>query len=340
VKPFEYERPKDVAAALTLLAEPGAKPLAGGTNLVDLMRLGVEEPDVLVDINRLDFGGIDSTTEGGIRVGAGVRNSELAGDLSVRTRFPVLAEAILAGASGQLRNMASVGGNLLQRTRCLYFADTSKPCNKRDPGSGCSALAGSSRELAIFGASESCIATFPGDMAVALCALGARVTFETLDGETTLELDDFYRNPGDTPERDTTLPTGALITSITIPPLEFATRSAYRKARDRRSFAFGLATVAVAIDVVDGSVRDVRIALGGVAHRPWRARVAERALRGRPATPVEFEAAIDAELREARPTEENAFKLALVRRLVVGTLAELTGTPSAALSGGTPADAR
>jgi xanthine dehydrogenase YagS FAD-binding subunit len=325
VKSFEYERPTDVAAALTLLADnPGAKPIAGGTNLVDLMRLGVETPDVLVDINRLDFGDIEVSSAGGIRVGAGVRNSDLAGDGAVRTLFPVLAEAILAGASGQLRNMASVGGNLLQRTRCVYFADTSKSCNKREPGSGCSARSGSSRELAIFGASEACIATFPGDMAVALCALGARVTFETREGAMTVGIDDFYRDPGDAPERDTTLPIGALITSIDIPPLRFASRSAYRKARDRRSFAFGLATVAVVIDVVDGLVADVRIALGGVAHRPWRARVAEAALRGRPATPAEFEAAIDAELELARPTEDNAFKVALVRRLVVGTLAELT----------------
>ena len=324
MRPFEYERAPDAATAVTLLAEhPGAKPLAGGTNLVDLMRLGVETPDTLVDINRVDFGGIDALPGGGIRVGAGVRNSDLAGDLAVRVAFPVLAEAILAGASGQLRNMASVGGNLLQRTRCVYFADTSKPCNKRMPGSGCSAIAGSSRELAILGASPSCIATFPGDMAVALCALSASVSYLTVDGEREVAIDDFYRLPGDRPELDTTLPAGALITGITVPPLPAGMRSGYRKARDRRSFAFGLVTVAAALRVEDGIVVDVRIAFGGVAHKPWRASIAEGLLRGAPARPDRFEAAIDAELAHATPTDENAFKVALLRRLTVGTLVDL-----------------
>jgi xanthine dehydrogenase YagS FAD-binding subunit len=329
MKTFEYERVTDVAAAVALITgNPDAKLLAGGTNLVDLMRLGVETPGVLVDINRVDFGGIELLPDGELRIGAGVRNSDLAGDLLVRSTYPFLAEAVLAGASGQLRNMASVAGNLLQRTRCVYFADTTKPCNKRDPGSGCSALAGASRELAIFGGSDSCIATFPGDMAVALVALDASITFQTVDGPGRMSLDDFYRLPGDSPERDTELPAGALITAIEIPPLALATRSTYRKARDRQSFAFGLATVATAIDIEDGVVRDVRLAFGGVAHRPWRATVAEGLLRGAPATAESFERAADAELAAATPTHENAFKVPLLRRLIVGTLAELTARDS------------
>lgn len=325
MRPFAYERAPDAATAVRLLAEhPGAKPLAGGTNLVDLMRLGVETPGTLVDINRIDFGGIENVAGGGIRVGAGVRNSDLAGSLAVRVKFPVLAEAILAGASGQLRNMASVGGNLLQRTRCLYFADTTKPCNKREPGSGCSAIPGSSRELAILGTSPSCIATFPGDMAVALSALSASVGYLTPEGEREVAIDDFYRLPGDRPELDTTLPAGALITGITVPALPAGMRSSYRKARDRRSFAFGLVTVAAALRVEDGIVVDVRLAFGGVAHKPWRAGIAEAMLRGGPADSARFEAAIDAELASATPTEENAFKVALLRRLVVGALADLS----------------
>jgi xanthine dehydrogenase YagS FAD-binding subunit len=327
MKTFDYERATDAAAAAARLAEePHAKLLSGGTNLVDLMRLGVETPDLLIDINRIDFGGVTVLDSGGLRIGAGVRNSDLAADLLVRARFPVLAEALLSGASGQLRNMASVAGNLLQRTRCIYFADVSKPCNKRDPGSGCSALAGASRELAILGTSDSCIATFPGDMAVALVALDASITFETADGPASMTLDDFYRLPGDEPERDTELPVGAVITSVTIPALPFATRSRYRKARDRRSFAFGLATVAAAIDVDDsGIVRDVRLAFGGVAHRPWRARVAERSLIGAPATIESFARAAAEELLAATPTEENAFKVDLLDRLIVITLAQLCG---------------
>ncbi len=321
---FEYARAVDTASAVALLARhPGAKPLAGGTNLVDLMRLGVETPPVLVDINRVDFGGIEETPDGGIRIGAGVRNSDLAGDVRVRTRYPLLAEAVLAGASGQLRNMASVGGNLLQRTRCGYFTDVSKPCNKRQPGSGCSAIAGASRELAILGSSSSCIATFPGDMAVALCALEATVDYETVDGSRTVPIDDFFRLPGDRPELDTTLPAGALITAVTLPsPVEGA-RSGYRKARDRRSFAFGLATVAATMRVDDGIVTQIRIALGGVAHRPWRARIAETMVIDSPATAEVFEAALRAELECAEPTAENAFKVELVSRLARGLLLDL-----------------
>ncbi|MFB2581453.1 xanthine dehydrogenase family protein subunit M [Herbiconiux sp. P15] len=330
MKAFEYERAADTTSALTLLAaRPGSKPLAGGTNLVDLMRLGVETPGTLVDINRVDFGGIEVAADGGLRIGAGVRNSDLAGDVTVRTRHPLLAEAVLAGASGQLRNMASVAGNLLQRTRCVYFADLAAPCNKREPGSGCSAIAGVSRELAILGASPSCIATFPGDMAVALSALDATVTYETLEGATTVGIDELFRLPGERPELDTTLPEGALITSISVPAASPGLRSTYRKARDRRSFAFGLATVAAALRVEEGVVAEIRIAFGGVAHRPWRARIAESMLLGRSASGQAFDEAVEqalaAELAQARPTADNAFKVELVTRLATGALLDLRG---------------
>jgi len=326
VIPFEYERADDVPGAVAVLTRtPNAKPLAGGTNLVDLLKLGVERPDLVVDVNRIDFGGVTPQEDGGLLVGAGVRNSDLAADPLVRTRYPVLAKALLAAASGQLRNMASTGGNLLQRTRCTYFNDVTKPCNKREPGTGCPAIEGVSRELAILGASEHCIATHPGDMAVALMALDAVVRFETADGPQRLPIDDFYRLPGDEPERDTNLPPGALVTAVEIPGLPFGAVSTYRKARDRRSYAFGLATVAAALDVEDGRVRDVRLALGGVAHKPWRARTAEAALRGGPATEDAFLDAARAELAAARPTAQNAFKVPLLERMIPGVLAELAG---------------
>lgn len=324
MKTFGYERADDVASAVTLLSRaPEAKLLAGGTNLVDLLKLGVERPDLVLDVNRVDCGGIEAQPDGGLRVGAGVRNADLAADMLVRTRFPVLAEALLAGASGQLRNMASTGGNLLQRTRCLYFMDTSKSCNKRAPGSGCPAIQGVSRELAILGGSSSCIATYPGDMAVALAALDATVVYETAEGTGRLGFDDFYRLPGDEPERDTNLPPGALITAVEIPGLPFGPVSTYRKARDRRSYAFGLVTVAAALDLEDGVVRDVRLALGGVAHRPWRARRAEEQLRGQPAVPESYRRAAEAELAAAEPTKQNAFKVPLAVRLITGALAQL-----------------
>ncbi|MFD4504133.1 FAD binding domain-containing protein [Streptomyces sp. NPDC058457] len=326
MRAFEYERPADPASALTALAgDPSAMPLAGGTNLVDLMRLGVERPGRLVDINRIDFGGVEPLPDGRVRIGAGVRNSDLAAHPLVRERFPVLAKALLAGASGQLRNRASVGGNLLQRTRCVYFTDVTKPCNKREPGSGCPAVEGASRELGILGVSAHCIATQPGDMAVALAALDAVVVVTTLNGTRSIPVTEFHRLPGDHPERDTELPKSALVTSIEIPGLRFSAVSTYRKARDRRSYAFALGSVAAALDVEDGTVRDVRLALGSVAPRPWRAFLAEDALRGGPATRAAFEAAADLELSDARTTEENAFKVPLMRRLVGGVLAELAG---------------
>jgi len=325
VKAFAYERAGDVGGALAVLARPGAKVLAGGTNLVDLMKLGVERPDVLVDVNRLGLDRVERTGSGGLRIGAGVRNSVLAAHPLVRSDYPLLSQALLAGASGQLRNMASVGGNLLQRTRCVYFMDPSKPCNKRVPGSGCPAITGLSRELAVLGTSEHCIATAPGDMPVALAALDAVVHLETPAGPQSLPFDAFYRLPGDTPERDTDLPPGALITAVELPAAPVAVISTYRKARDRASYAYALGSVAAALEVADGVVRDVRLAYGGASHKPWRARTAEAALLGGPATAEAFGAAADAELAAARTTQDNAFKVPLLRRLTVGTLLQLAG---------------
>ena len=269
MKPFRYERASDAPAAVTLLAQaPMGAFLGGGTNLVDLMKLGVAQPELLVDITRLPYDHIEPLPDGGIRIGAMVRNSDLAADRTIRTRYPLLAQALLAGASGQLRNLATTGGNLLQRTRCVYFQDISKPCNKRVPGSGCPARAGYHRELAILGASEACIATHPSDMAVAMVALDAVVHVLGPAGERTIPLVDLHRLPGDEPQRDTVLEHGELITAVDLPQLPSALRSHYRKVRDRASYAFALVSVAAALDVAGGVVRDVRIALGGVAHVP------------------------------------------------------------------------
>jgi xanthine dehydrogenase YagS FAD-binding subunit len=252
-----------------------------------------------------------------------VRNSDLAADRTIRTCYPLLAQALLAGASGQLRNLATTGGNLLQRTRCVYFQDISKPCNKRMPGSGCSAREGYQRDSAILGASEACIATHPSDMAVVLAALDALVRVLGPRGERTIPLLDFYRLPGDEPQRDTVLEHGELITAVDLPTLPFATRSHYRKVRDRASYAFALVSVAAALDVAGGVVRDVRIALGGVAHVPWRAARAESALRGAPATWEAFSRAADAELASAQPLPGNAFKVPLAHNVLVQTLLDL-----------------
>lgn len=325
MRPFDYHRPTDVDGALALLARPDTRALAGGTNLVDLMKLGVARPAALVDVTHLGLDAVEDLAGGGLRIGAGVRNSDLAADRRVRERYPVLAMALLAGASGQLRNQATVGGNLLQRTRCLSFTDPAKACNKRTPGSGCSAVAGVSRDLAVLGASPSCVATMPGDMGVALSVLDAVVHHRTLDGAGSLAVDNFYRLPGDTPERDTELPAGALVTAVELPGLPVGVVSTYRKARDRASYAFALVSVAAVLDVTDGVVRDVRLSLGGVAHKPWRARRAEELLRGGPATPAAFAAAAAAELAAAEPLKDNGFKVPLAQRLVVSTLAELAG---------------
>ncbi len=325
MNPFRYERASDASSAVALLAqEQNGVFLAGGTNLVDHMKLGVRQPDLLVDITHLPYDRIEPLPNGGLRIGAMVRNSDLAADRTIRTRYPLLAQALLAGASGQLRNLATTGGNLLQRTRCVYFQDISKPCNKRMPGSGCSAREGYQRDSAILGASEACIATHPSDMAVALAALDASVRVLGPRGERAIPLVDFYRLPGDEPQRDTVLEHGELITAVDLPPLPFATRSHYRKVRDRASYAFALVSVAAALDIAGDVVRDVRIALGGVAHVPWRAVRAEAALRGAPATQEVFGRAADAELTGAHPLPGNAFKVPLARNALVRTLLDLT----------------
>lgn len=329
MKPFRYQRADDVPGAVAMLAQaPHGAFLAGGTNLVDLMRLGVTSPDLLVDVRRLACDRIEELPDGTLRIGAAVTNSELAGDRGVRRRFPVLPQALLAGASGQLRNVATVGGNLLQRTRCVYFQDLTTPCGKREPGSGCSARDGHQRDAAVLGWSRSCVATHPSDMAVALAALDALVRTRGPDGERTVPLTELHRLPGDEPERDTVLRHGELITAVDVPPLPWAARSRYRKVRDRASYAFALVSVAAALDVADGAVRDVRIALGGVAHRPWRAVTAERTLRGAPATAERFRTAAEAELAAARPLPGNAFKVPLARNTLVATLLDLAEQPS------------
>jgi len=326
MNPFRYERASDAASAVALLAEnPNGAFLGGGTNLVDHMKLGVAQPDLLVDVARLPYDRIEPLPDGGVRIGATVRNSELAADRTIRTRYPMLTQALLAGASGQLRNLATTGGNLLQRMRCVYFQDVSKPCNKRIAGSGCPAREGYHRTLAILGASDACIATHPSDMAVALAALDAVVRVLGPNGERTIPLVSFYRLPGDEPQRDTVLEHGELITAVDLPQLPFATRSHYRKVRDRASYAFALVSVAAAIDVADGVVRDARIAFVGDAHVPWRAANAEAALRGAPATEEMFSQAADAELADAQPLPGNAFKVPLARNVLVRTLLDLTG---------------
>ncbi len=318
MRPFAYEQADDPAAAVAALAAaPDGKFLGGGTNLVDLMRLGVEQPAALVDVARLDAA-VEPAEGGGLRVGASVRNSDLAAHPEVRSRYPMLSEALLAGASGQLRNLATTGGNLLQRTRCLYFQDVTKPCNKRDPGSGCPAREGEHRNLAVLGWSEECVATHPSDLAVALVALDAVVHTSSRS----LPLAELHRLPGDEPQRDTVLEHGELIVAVELPAPPLG-RSRYRKVRERASFSFAVVSIAAALAVEDGAVTDARIALGGVAHKPWRATAAEELLQGAPATEESFARAAEAELASARPLRDNAYKLPLARNLIVRTLAEL-----------------
>lgn len=322
MRPLRYERPRDVDAALTAISAADAVFLGGGTNLVDLMRLGVARPAALVDVTHLGLDTI-SSSGGVLRIGAGVRNSDLAADPEIRARYPVLARAVLAGASGQIRNMATTAGNLLQRTRCLYFQQVDKPCNKREPGSGCPAREGEHRDLAILGGSSACIATHPSDLAVALAALDAELEIRGPEGTRTIALTDLYRLPGQTPERDTVLERTQLITAVLVPALAPGTRSSYAKVRDRASYAFAVAAVAASLRVQDDRVREVRIALGAVAPVPWRARRAEERLLGREPTAANVTAAIEAELAAAEPLRENAFKVTLTRRLAVRTLLEL-----------------
>ncbi|UQI45708.1 xanthine dehydrogenase family protein subunit M [Streptomyces sp. HU2014] len=322
MKEFAYQRASDVSGALALL-DADSRFLGGGTNLVDLMKAGVERPARLVDVRALPLDRVEPTADGGLRVGATVTNSDLAAHPEVRRRYPALAQAVLAGASGQLRNMATVGGNLLQRTRCGYFTDVTRPCNKRDPGSGCPAVEGEHHNHAILGASGHCVAVHPSDMAVALTAFDAVVSYETADGPGTLPLTGLYVPVGDTPHVETALPQGALITGVTLPPAPVAARSRYRKVRERASYAFAIGAVAAALDVQDGVIRDARLALGAVASRPWRARAAERALTGARADGETFAAAADAELAAAEPLPHNGYKVALTRNLVVAVLTGL-----------------
>jgi xanthine dehydrogenase YagS FAD-binding subunit len=319
-----YARAVDVAEAVRLLVDaPDGAYLGGGTNLVDLMKLGVLRPGLLVDVRRLTSDRIEPRADGGLTVGAAVPNSDLAADALIRRRYPVVSQALLAGASGQLRNAATTAGNLLQRTRCGYFQDVATACNKRDPGSGCSAIGGQQREMAILGASEHCVATHPSDLAVALAALDASVHTHGPSGHRTIPVTGLHRLPGDEPWRETVLERGELITSVELPPLPFATVSRYRKVRDRASYAFALVSAAAALDVAGGVVRDVRLALGGVAHRPWRAYRLEEALRGGPANAESFAAAADAELSAAQPLAGNAFKVPLARNVMVRLLLDL-----------------
>jgi xanthine dehydrogenase YagS FAD-binding subunit len=325
MRPLTYERATDPAAAVALVAgNPRAAYLAGGTNVVDHLKLGVAAPDVLVDVSRLPLDDIEALEDGGLRVGAAVRNSDLAAHPVVRRSYPVLAQALLAGASGQIRNAATTAGNLLQRTRCVYFQDVTTPCNKRDPGSGCSALEGFSRSHAVLGASDRCVATHPSDLAVALAALDATVVVLGPAGERRVPMADLHRLPGDEPERDTTLRHGDLVTAVEVPALPFARRSAYRKVRDRASYAFALVSVAAALELDGDAIVGARLALGGVAPKPWRARRAEEALRGEEATEATFLKAADAELADARPLSGNAFKVQLARRTLAAVLQQLT----------------
>jgi xanthine dehydrogenase YagS FAD-binding subunit len=323
--PFTYSRATDPAAAVRNAAHAGTKYLGGGTNLVDLMREGIEQPRALIDVTDLSTAIVD-TDAGGLRIGAGVKNTALAADMRVRTRYPVLARAILAGASAQIRNMATVGGNMLQRTRCTYFYDDAAACNKRKPGTGCDAVDGFNRIHAILGTSPGCVATHPSDMCVALAALDASVEVEGPTGARSIGFTDLHRLPGDAPERDTVLEPGELITSVVLPQLPFAGRSSYRKVRDRSSYAFALVSVAAALDIgEDGSIRDIRLALGGVAHKPWRATKAEALLRGQAPTEAIIRAAAEAELADAVPLRDNGFKIELAKRTIVAVIADLAG---------------
>lgn len=323
--PFTFARASDVTEAVRLGALSSAKYLGGGTNLVDLMREAVETPATLIDVTGLPAT-IDEQADGTLLIGAAVKNTALAAHPVVRARFPMLSRAIVAGASAQIRNMATVGGNLLQRTRCAYFYDADgSRCNKRTPGQGCDAIDGLNRMHALLGGSPSCVATHPSDMCVALVACDAIVHVQGVHGARSIPLTEFYRLPEDRPDLETVLAPGELITAISLPPLALAHRSTYRKVRDRSSYAFALVSVAAALEVQDGLIRDVRLALGGVGTRPWRAWQAEAALRGQPATDSTFRAAADLELAAAQPLRDNGFKIALAQRAIVAVLASLGG---------------
>ncbi|MFI1943187.1 FAD binding domain-containing protein [Streptomyces virginiae] len=328
MKPFAYVRATGLAEAVAAHgARAGSRYLGGGTNLVDLMKLGVEAPDTLVDLADLPLGSVEETADGGLRIGSGVRGSGVALHPLVRARYPLLSEALLAGASAQLRNVATTGGNLLQRTRCPYFQDVTKPCNKREPGTGCGARDGVHRDHAVLGHSPQCVATHPSDMAVALVALDAAVELQGPDGARTVPATAFHRLPGDHPERDTVIEPGEIVTAVTLPPDRAGLPSRYRKARDRASYAFALVSVAAVLDISGGCVRHVAIAFGGLAHRPWRATAAEERLLGAAPTESAVREAVEAELEAAEPLRDNAFKVPLARNLACEVLASLSGSP-------------
>jgi xanthine dehydrogenase YagS FAD-binding subunit len=320
MRPFTYELATDARAAVGAVAKPGAKFISGGTNLLDLMKLEIERPTHLVDISRLALRDIEELPDGGLRIGAQAANSDTAADARVRARYPVLSEALLAGASGQLRNKASVGGNLLQRTRCPYFYDTPSACNKRDPGSGCAAIGGINRIHAILGASDACIATHPSDMAVALVALESRIELLGNGGATrVVAIGDFHRLPGDTPDVETVLGQGEMITGVVLPAPPPG-RQIYRKVRDRASYEFALVSVAAIVATEQGTITAARVAFGGVAHKPWRSPEAEAALVGRPATMVTYRAAAEAAMKHALGRGHNNFKIDLAQRTLCRTL--------------------
>lgn len=324
MKLFDYARADSVATATKDGAVPGARFIAGGTNLLDLMKLQVETPETLIDISRLPLTEIEEREDGGLTIGALVPNSDLAADPRVIERYPVLSRALLAGASGQLRNKASTGGNLLQRTRCYYFYDPATPCNKREPGSGCSAIGGENRILAVLGTSDQCIATHPSDMAVAMRALEAVIVTQKPDGDRRrIAIGDFYRLPGSTPEIENVLEPGELITHVELPPAP-AGRQTYRKVRDRASYAFALVSVAGIVAVKGGRISSARLAFGGLGPMPWRNEAVEAALVGQEPTDAAFNAAADALLADARGHGSNDFKIPLTRRTLIATLRELT----------------
>jgi xanthine dehydrogenase YagS FAD-binding subunit len=326
---FHYSRADNVADAVRqMAASPGAKFVAGGTNLVDLMKVDVEQPTKLIDITRLPLDKVEETQGGGLRIGALVRNSDLAYHPAVERRYPMLSSALLAGASQQLRNMASTGGNLLQRTRCAYFYDVVTPCNKRTPGAGCSAIGGLNRMNAILGTSDTCIAVHPSDMCVALAVLEAKVRVASPRGEREIPIADFHRLPGDTPQHETNLGVDELITAVELPARGFAVNYTYLKIRDRLSYAFALVSVGVGMELDGGNVREARFALGGVAHKPWRKAEAEAALRGKAANEAAFAQAADLALRDAKGFGHNTFKIDLARRTIIRALSQAArGTP-------------
>jgi xanthine dehydrogenase YagS FAD-binding subunit len=327
MKNFAYSRAESVEGAVNLFSQhPNSKFLGGGTNLADLMRENIEQPDALIDVTRLSSEGITELSDGGLRIAATVRNSAVANHHLVRQRYPLLSQAILFGASGQIRNMATTGGNLMQRTRCHYFYDDAARCNKRKPGSGCDAIGGFNRMHAILGASDSCIATHPSDMCVALAALDATVHVEGSSGKRTIPINTFHHLPGDTPHVETSLREDELITAIQLPPLAFAKHSRYWKVRDRASYAFALVSVAAALETDAGAIRNVRLALGGVAHKPWRAYKAESAMSGAKAGRETFQRAAEAELSPARGYGYNTFKIELAKRMIISALSELADT--------------